>query len=251
MDIIFTTEGRVLVVGFNRPDKKNALTSSMYTELADALKGADSDDNIRVVVIKGSPAIFSAGADLSDFQQNPPRNMEAPLYHFLAAISTFSKPIIAAVSGAAVGIGTTMLLHCDIVYASETARFSLPFVQLGLCPEAASSLLLPRVLGHQRAAEMLMLGESLMAADAVTLGLVNRVVALDSLDEFVSAQATKMASLPGVSLRLTKSLMKRGLVEATSQQIREEAEQFSALLTGPDAVEAFSAFLEKRRPVFK
>jgi enoyl-CoA hydratase/carnithine racemase len=251
MDIIHKSSAGVLEIAFNRPDKKNAITAAMYSDLAAMLWRADEDTDVRVLVIKGSSAIFTAGADLEDFQENPPLGMDAPLYRFLGALSSFTKPIIASVSGPAIGIGMTMLLHCDLVYAADCARFALPFVQLGLCPEAASSLLLPRLLGHQRAAGMLLMGEQLMAPDALLLGLINRSVPAACLDDLVHGQATKLAGLPAASVRETKRLMKCSSADLVEAQIATEGQQFSALLAAPDSKEAFAAFLEKRRPVFR
>ncbi|MVZ56211.1 enoyl-CoA hydratase, partial [Escherichia coli] len=170
-----------------------------YQTLADALVAAETDPAIRVIVLAGHESVFTAGNDLEDFMKNPPKDESAPVHQFLRAISTASKPLIASVSGAAVGVGTTMLLHCDLVYASETAKLSMPFAQLGLCPEAASSLLLPQLAGYHRAADKLLFGEPFDANEARELGLVNRVLPAGELDAFVRTQARKLTLLPPAS----------------------------------------------------
>jgi enoyl-CoA hydratase/carnithine racemase len=250
MDILITRQNQTLTLQFNRPEKKNAITAAMYQTLADALASAEGDTDIRAIVFVGHPQIFTAGNDLDDFMQHPPTGNDSPVYQFLAQLSRASKPLIAAVSGAAVGIGTTMLLHCDLVYATEAAKFSMPFVQLGLCPEAASSLLLPQLAGYHRAAEKLLLGEAFSAADALQCGLVNRLVPADQLLDFAHAQAAKIAALPASSVRMTKQLMKQGQAAEVAAQMVEEGRHFGAMLTAPEAIEAFAAFFQKRKPDF-
>ncbi|WP_458762941.1 enoyl-CoA hydratase [Cupriavidus basilensis] len=254
MSILTTIEQGILTLEFDRLDKKNAITAAMYQAMADALRAADADPAVRVIVIRGKPEVFTAGNDLEDFMQRPPTAGEgdqpAPVFQFLQQISQASKPLVAAVSGPAVGVGTTMLLHCDLVYVSETAKLSLPFVQLGLCPEAASSMLLPRLLGHQRAAEKLMLGEPFSAQEALQIGLATRVLPVAELNEFVHQQARKLAALPASSLRETKRLMKGGDKSAVQARMAEEGEVFRCMLQAPEAKEAFKAFFEKRRPDF-
>jgi enoyl-CoA hydratase/carnithine racemase len=246
------TENRdgILRIEINRPDKKNALTAAMYQAMADAIKAAEADSKVRVVLIHGKADLFTAGNDLQDFLDNPPRDDKRPVFQFLYGISQAQKPIVAAVAGAAVGIGTTMLLHCDLVYAAPNARLQLPFVNLGLVPEAASSLLLPALLGYQRAAELLLLGEPFSAQKAKEIGLVTEVVAEDQLFDTAMAQAKELAGKPAASLRLTKKLMKQGQVAAVAQRIKLESDHFSERLASPEAKEAFSAFLEKRKPDF-
>ena len=175
-EILVHTEAAVMTITINRVEKKNSLTAAMYGSLADALDSAAHDAAVRVVVIQGHELIFSAGNDINDFLSVPPDTSDAPVFRFLRLLSTFAKPLVAAVCGPAVGIGTTLLLHCDLVYAGDNAAFSLPFVNLGLCPEAASSLLLPQLMGHQRAAEALLLGEPFTAETALEVGLINRIV---------------------------------------------------------------------------
>ncbi|CAG9174835.1 enoyl-CoA hydratase [Cupriavidus respiraculi] len=253
MSILTTIERGVLAIEFDRIEKKNAITAAMYQQLADAFRDAAGNADVRAILIRGKAEIFTAGNDLEDFMQRPPTGgpqAAAPVFQFLEQISHAAKPVVAAVSGAAVGIGTTMLLHCDLVYASDSAKFSLPFVQLGLCPEAASSLLLPRLVGYQRAAEKLLLGEAFSAAEAHQIGLVTRVLPAAELHEFALAQALKLAALPASSLRETKRLMKGGDTAAVEQRMEQEGEVFRRMLQAPEAKEAFSAFFEKRKPDF-
>jgi len=248
--ILTELEDGVLRVQFNRPDKKNAITAAMYQALAHALRHAERDSAVRVALIHGAPDIFTAGNDLHDFLASPPHSVDAPAFQFLRAIRDFPKPLIAAVSGLAVGVGTTMLLHCDLVYCTPGARFSLPFVNLGLCPEAGSSFLLPRLAGYQRAAELLMLGEPFAAETAKEIGLVNAIVPAEALLATAMATAGKLAAKPAASLRETKTLMKQGLHDAVKLAMDDEGEAFRERLESPEAKEAFSAFLEKRQPDF-
>jgi len=249
-DILTDVTDGVMTITFNRIDKKNSITSAMYATMADALDQAAAQDTIRVVVIQGHETVFSAGNDIADFLDKPPSNQESPVYRFLFGISAFAKPVIAAVCGPAVGIGTTLLLHCDLVYAGDNAAFSLPFVNLGLCPEAASSLLVPQMLGYHRAAEALLLGEPFMAEAALEVGLVNRIVAPTEANNLAQAQARKLAAKPIRSLIETKRLMKKGQSELVRQQMTEEGASFGRMLREPAAREAFTAFMEKRKPDF-
>jgi enoyl-CoA hydratase/carnithine racemase len=230
----------------DRPARRNALTGAIYAGLAEAMERAAADPAIRVAVLTGGESAFTAGNDLSDFLRDPPSDFDAPVHRFLRALAGFPKPLVAAVCGPAIGIGTTMLLHCDLVYAAEDAVLSLPFVNLGLCPEAASSLLLPQVAGYQRAAELLMIGESFGAAKACEIGLVNAVLPAAQVLSHAQSQARKLASRPLASLLATKALMKRPLVDAIREAMSREGETFGRMLTEPAAKEAFSAFLEKR-----
>ena len=240
----------VLRIEIDRPAKKNALTAAMYQALADAIDAAEKDDATRVLLLHGKPDVFTAGNDLQDFLEHPPRDESEPVFQFLLALNRAQKPIVAAVAGPAVGIGTTMLLHCDLVYAAPDARLQLPFVDLGLIPEAGSSLLLPLLAGYQRAAKLLLLGERFGAQEAMDIGLVTEVVPADELFATALAQAKKLAQKPAASLRLTKQLMKQSLRSAVEQRIRLEASYFKERLDSPEAKEAFSAFLEKRKPDF-
>jgi enoyl-CoA hydratase/carnithine racemase len=249
-DILTDVTDGVMTITFNRPDKKNSITRAMYAAMADALATAREQAAIRVVVFQGHEAIFSAGNDIADFLERPPTNAESPVYRFLFGIASFPKPVIAAVCGPAVGIGTTMLMHCDLVYAGDNAAFSLPFVNLCLCPEAASSLLVPQMLGYHRAAEALLLGEPFMAEAALEVGLVNRIVPPTEANNLAQAQARRMAAKPIASLVETKRLMKKGQAQLVAQQMTEEGESFARMLGEPAAREAFTAFMEKRRPDF-
>lgn len=249
-DILTHTEAGVMTLTLNRVDKKNSITAAMYAAMADALERASQDAAVRALVLQGHPTVFSAGNDISDFLNNPPAGAESPVFRFLRAISTFPKPLVAAVCGPAVGVGTTMLFHCDLVYAGDNAAFSMPFVNLGLCPEAASSLLVPQMMGYHRAAEALLLGEPFMAEAALEVGLVNRIVPPTEANGIAQAQARKLAAKPVNSLVETKRLMKQGQAAAVARQIAEEGDLFARMLTEPAAREAFSAFMEKRRPDF-
>ena len=249
-DILSHTEAGVTTITLNRVDKKNSITAAMYSTMADALAQAEQDAAVRAVVIQGHVSIFSAGNDIGDFLNGPPSTQESPVYRFLRSISTFPKPLVAAVCGPAVGIGTTMLFHCDLVYAGDNAAFSMPFVNLGLCPEAASSLLVPQMLGYHRAAEALLLGEPFMAEAALEVGLVNRIVPPTEANGVAQAQARKLAAKPMSALVETKRLMKKGQAGLVAQQMGEEGASFGRMLREPAAREAFAAFMEKRKPDF-
>ena len=250
MDIQVERAQGVMTITLARPAKRNAITAAMYQTMADALGDAQEDKAVRAILLRGSDGNFSAGNDLEDFMKAPPKDEHAPVFQFLARISGASKPIVAAVPGVAVGVGVTMLLHCDLVYAADTAVFSLPFTQLGLCPEAASSLLLPRLAGHQVAAEKLLLGEPFDALEAHRIGIVNRVLPAAELDAFAAKQAAKLAALPAASLRVTKALLKHAGGVGVAERIAEEAQHFGTMLRGPEAREAMAAFFEKRKPDF-
>ena len=248
-DILTHTDAGVMTITFNRLDKKNSITSSMYATMADSVAQAAADPAVRVVVFQGHESIFSAGNDIVDFLNQPPSTQESPVFRFLRGIATFEKPLLAAVAGPAVGIGTTMLFHCDLVYAGDNAAFSMPFVNLGLCPEAASSFLAPRMFGYHRAAEALLMGEPFFAEAAQEVGLVNRVVPPTEVNGYAQAQARKLAGKPLSSLIETKRLMK-GDTQAVLQKMDEEGKTFGRMLREPAAKEAFGAFMEKRKPDF-
>ena len=252
MDIVVerSAEG-VMTIALNRPEKKNAITSAMYQTMADALGDAQEDATVRAIVIRGGQGAFSAGNDLEDFMKSPPTSDDAPVLQFLKRISGAEKPIVASVTGVAVGIGTTMLLHCDLVYAADSAMFSLPFSQLGLCPEAASSVLLPRLAGYPLAAEKLLLGEAFDAQEAHRMGIVNRLLPAGEVDAFAYAQAAKLAALPASSLRVTKMLMKRASGQEIADCMKEEVVHFGKMLLAPEAREAMMAFFQKRKPDFR
>ena len=249
-DILCHTDAGVMTLTINRLAKKNSITASMYTLLADALDAALTDGAVRAVVIQGHETIFSAGNDIGDFLDKPPSTSESPVFRFLRGISAFPKPIVAAVCGPAVGIGTTLLLHCDLVYAGDNAAFSMPFVNLGLCPEAASSLLVPQLMGYHRAAEALLLGEPFMAESALEMGLINRIVPPAEVNALAQRQAQKLAVKPLSSLIETKRLMKKSNAPLLADRIAEEGVSFGRMLAEPAAREAFTAFMQKRKPDF-
>ncbi|MBI4987659.1 MAG: enoyl-CoA hydratase [Rhodocyclales bacterium] len=249
-NIVTELASGVLRIEMRRPEKKNALTGPMYAAMADALDRAANEDAVRVVLIHGQPDMFTAGNDLGDFLNGPAGDPDRPVFRFLRNIAAAPKPLVAAVAGNAVGVGTTLLLHCDLVYAGESARFQLPFVNLALCPEAASSLLLPRLAGHPRAAELLFFGEPFNAAKGVEIGLVNAVHPDAALLDAALERARKLATLPAASLRETKRLLKQGHAALVLQTMQAEGEIFTRQLASPEAKEAFAAFLEKRKPDF-
>lgn len=249
-DILNHIDQGVMTLTFNRVNKKNSISQDMYTSLADALEQAEKDPKVRVVLIQGHETIFSAGHDLSVFMNKPPDTQDPPVFRFLHNISAFSKPVLAAVAGPAVGIGTTMLFHCDLVYAGDNASFSMNFVHMGLCPEGASSFLGPKMMGYHRAAEAILMGEPLMAESALEVGLVNRVVPPSEVNAYALTQARKLASRPMSSLIETKRLMKAPYADSVKAQIAEERVSFGRMLHEPAAKEAVRAFMEKRRPDF-
>ncbi|HWX54014.1 MAG TPA: enoyl-CoA hydratase [Verrucomicrobiae bacterium] len=240
---------RVMTVKMDRPEKKNALTRQMYMAMTAALHQAEADAAVRVIVITGTADCFTAGNDLQDFANAAPG--EAPVaLEYLKTLAAAKKPVIAAVTGVAIGIGTTMLLHCDLAYASTIARFQLPFVNLGLCPEAGSSLILPALAGHRRAAELLFFGEPFSAEAARALGIVNEIVPDHQLSAAVTAKAQQLAQKPPSALRATKALLKRHAAGALTEAMASESREFAALLQGPEAKEALTAFLQRRKPDF-
>lgn len=243
--------GGVLYLAINRPEKKNALTADMYEALASALEQAEADDAVRVILLHGKGDAFTAGNDLEDFLKKPWKGQALPpAVRFIHAVARASKPLIAAVQGLAVGVGTTILLHCDLVYAAEDAKLMMPFINLGIVPEAASTVLLPLAIGHQRAAELFMLGAALSAQRAFEWGLVNAVVAPDALLATAAAAAQRLAEKPAGALRACKSLMTRGQQSEVERALREEVMVISERLESPETKEALSAFLEKRKPDF-
>lgn len=253
MDISTTKADGILTIEFNRPERKNAITTGMYQAMADALVDGDKDPSVRAVLITGKPEIFTAGNDLDDFLRNAAPGVadaERPVFQFMRALSGMGKPVVAAVSGAAIGIGTTMLMHCDLVYAADNAKFSLPFAQLGLCPEFSSSLLLPELAGYPRAAEKLMLGEPFGAQEAFEMGLISKLLPAAEVRAYAEQQAAKLVALPAASIRATKALMKRPRTAIINEHLVVESAQFAAMLQGAEAKEAFTAFFEKRKPDF-
>ena len=249
-DIVTDRSGGVLDILLNRPAKKNAMTSSMYIAIADVLDEAAKDDQIRVVLWHGAGDSFSAGNDLEDFMKNPPGPGESPQARLMRALISFEKPIVAAVHGVAIGGGTTMLGHCDFVYAGDTARFQLPFVNLALVPEFGSSYLFPSRFGYVRAAELILLGQPFNASRAAELGLVTQVVPDQQLLATASETARKLAEKPAAALQACKRLMKQAVREQLERAVKFENAEFAARVRSADATEAFTAFIEKRRPDF-
>ncbi|WP_407181229.1 enoyl-CoA hydratase [Bradyrhizobium sp. STM 3562] len=240
----------ILTLTLARPDKKNALTNEMYGSLADAIEGAETDAGVRVIVIRGQGDSFTAGNDLSEFAAVAAGKAQGERHvtRFIRSLGRSTKPLIAAVQGRAVGVGTTMLLHCDLVVLAENALLSTPFISLALVPEAASSLLMPQRLGHARAFELFALGEPISAKVALEWGLANRVVAQEQLDAETGALAQRLAKQPLGSLVATKRLMRDG--EMLVKQMEAEGEIFAARLQSAEAREAFQAFAERRPPDF-
>jgi len=249
-EILNHIDDGVMTLTFNRLDKKNAITSVMYGQLADAIAQAQTDAAVRAVVIQGHESIFSAGNDIGDFLQHPPSTPQANVFRFLRGIAELEKPLLAGVAGPAVGIGTTLLFHCDLVYAGDNAAFSMPFVNLGLCPEAASSLLAPQMFGYHRAAEALLLGEPFYAEAALEVGLVNRLLPPTEVNAYVQVQARKLATKPLSSVIETKRLMKGVQSKTVLDRMDVEIASFGRMLQAPAAKEAFGAFMAKRKPDF-
>jgi len=239
----------VATIEIARPEKKNAITRAMYTQLAVAFDAAREDAAVRAVLLTGQPGIFTSGNDIEDFVQRP-SDEDPPSITFMKALISCDKPVIAAVTGAAIGIGTTMLLHCDFVYVSDEARLAMPFVSLGLVPEFASSLIVPQLMGNARAAEKLLLGDPFTGADAVECGIANAVLPASEVVKHARRVAERFNALPPGAVRETKRLMRRGRSAAILDAIGVEREIFSARLQSPEAKEAFSAFFEKRKPDF-
>jgi enoyl-CoA hydratase/carnithine racemase len=249
-DILTERSGSILRVQFNRPAKKNAMTSTMYIAMADLLNGAAKDDHIRVVLWHGAGDSFCAGNDVEDFLKNPPGPGESPQAHLINALINFDKPIVAAVQGAAIGGGTTMLTHCDFVYAGESAKFQMPFINLALVPEFGTTYSVPARIGYLRAAELIQLGLPFDSARAAELGLVTRVVPDLKLLATATETAQKLAEKPAGALQACKRLMRRSSREQLEQAAKVENEEFADRVRSADAKEAFTAFLEKRPPDF-
>jgi enoyl-CoA hydratase/carnithine racemase len=244
-----TLEG-VATIEIARPEKKNALTQAMYLELAGAITAAVGDKSVRALLIAGQPGIFTAGNDLEDFRSAPPLAAGSPTTKFMQALLTCDKPVVAAVTGAAIGIGATMLLHCDFVYLSEQARLVFPFVTLGIVPEFGSSLLLPRLMGHARAAGALLLAEPIGAEAAVALGIATAVLPSNDVLSHARGVAMRFNALPPGAVRDTKRLMRAGAAAGISGAMESENALFVERLRGPEAREALQAFFEKRKPNF-
>ena len=249
-DIVTEHAGSILRIQLNRPTKRNAMTSAMYVALSDILKKATKDERTRVALWHGAGDSFCAGNDIEDFLKNPPGPGESPQAQLMNALIDFDKPLIAAVQGAAIGGGTTMLLHCDFVYAGESAKFQMPFINLALVPEFGSSSIVPARIGHLRAAELILLGSPYDAKRAAELGLVTQIVPDQDLLSIATATAQKLAAKPAGALQASKRLMKQPFRQQIAAAMKAENEEFSAQVRSADAKEALTAFLEKRKPDF-
>jgi len=250
MTIKTATFNGVATIEIARPEKKNALTTAMYQAMADALRAAADDKAVRAVLITGQPGIFTSGNDLEDFMQRPPQGTDSPVMQFMRALLEIDKPVIAAVTGAAIGIGTTMLLHCDFVYVSDEARLATPFVSLGLVPEYASSVLMPALMGPRRAAERLLLGDPFNGETAVECGLANAVLPAGEVVSHARRVAERFNALPPGAVRDTKRLMRKAGRDTVLQAMQAEGEIFTGRLRSPEAMEALQAFFQKRKPDF-
>jgi enoyl-CoA hydratase/carnithine racemase len=240
----------VAVIEIARPEKKNALTQAMYSAMSEAIVAAEADSTIRALLITGQPGIFTSGNDLEDFMQRPPQGEDSPVFQFMKTLAECGKPVVAAVTGGAIGIGTTMLLHCDLVYVSDEARLAMPFVTLGLVPEYASSLLIPQRVGHAKATELLLLGEPFNGQTAVELGIANAVLPAAEVVNHARRMAERFNALPPGAVRESKALMRRGQRALVKETIEVEGEIFGKRLRSPEAMEAFQAFFQKRKPDF-
>jgi enoyl-CoA hydratase/carnithine racemase len=250
MTIRTATLNKVLTIEIARPEKKNALTQAMYTAMAEALEAANTDAGVRAVLITGQPGIFTSGNDIDDFMQRPPQGEDTPVARFMRALLDCDKPVVAAVTGAAVGIGTTLLLHCDLVYVSDEARLAMPFVSLGLVPEYASSLVLPALIGHVQAAEKLMLGEPFSGSDAVDCGIANAVLPAGEVVNHARRMAERFNALAPGAVADTKRLMRAPQRARIREVMAAEGALFGQRLRSPEAMEAFQAFFQKRKPDF-
>ena len=248
-DIQVSVDDKIATIVFNRPEKKNAFTVDMYVALVEALKNAEKDPQIRCVVLTGAGDAFTSGNDLLDFMNTPPAGRDSPVFQLLMTLVDMDTPVIAAVNGTAIGIGTTMLFQCDLVYASASAKFQMPFVNLGLCPEGGSSLLLPMMMGIPKATELLMLGERFTAQVAADVGIANAVVEGDLLAHATERAKAIVARSPS-SIRLTKQLIRKNLRAQIHETMNNEGDLFLERLGSDEAKEAFTAFFEKRAPDF-
>jgi enoyl-CoA hydratase/carnithine racemase len=255
MHIKTATLNGVLTIEIARPEKKNALTVAMYADMAAALRSAQSEGAVRAVLITGQPGVFTSGNDIEDFMARPPGQggseaQDSPVFQFMRALLECDKPVVAAVTGAAVGIGTTMLLHCDFVYVADDARLAMPFVALGLVPEYASSLLVPQLMGYRRAAEKLLLGDPFTAEQAVECGIANAVLPASEVTSHARRVAERFNALPPAAVRESKRLMREHQRAEILETIGTEGELFARRLGSPEAKEAFQAFFQKRKPDF-
>lgn len=245
MQVICERDQHVLHLQLHRLEKKNALSGAMYRAMTEALSKATLDDSIHVVVLSGQPGSFCAGNDLQDFMQAGALNSEHPTVQFLHALSQFEKPLVAAVDGLAIGIGTTALLHCDLVYATASSRFQMPFTSLGLCPEAASSLLLPKLMGYQKAAQYLLLGEPFDGHQACQMGLVNQLAEPEDVKVMAMQKAQQLAALPQHAVRRSKALLKQPLKEQVQHVLHQELAEFEQLLHSDECQQALQRFFKR------
>jgi enoyl-CoA hydratase/carnithine racemase len=250
MSIKTATLNGVATIEIARPEKKNALTLAMYRAMADAITAATTDPQVRALLITGQPGIFTSGNDIEDFMQRPADGMESPAFLFMKALLACDKPVIAAVTGAAIGVGTTMLLHCDFVYVSDEARLAMPFTSLGLVPEFASSLVVPQLMGNVRAAEKILLGDPFSGTEAVECGIANAVLPAAEVVPHARRIAERFNALPPGAVQESKKLLRRARAQAALETLAVEGEVFARRLRSPEAQEAFSAFFQKRRPDF-
>ena len=249
--VLVENQSGVLAITLARPERRNAITVAMYAALAEAVESAKSDASIRLITIRSEGPDFAAGNDLADFASAMPRDLtEVPVWRLLRALASCTVPIVAAVQGNAVGIGTTMLLHCDLVIVAQSARFSLPFVDLALVPEAASSLLLPRLAGRRRAARYLLLGEGFGAGEALDIGLASHVVDEDNLYETLDSIVAKLLAKPADALAITQKLLRHATEDELVERMELESRHFSERLQSAEVREAIAAFFEKRKPDF-
>jgi enoyl-CoA hydratase/carnithine racemase len=249
-EIVSEHVGNILRVQLNRPTKRNAMTSAMYVALAGIFNEAANDENTRVVLWHGAGDSFCAGNDIDDFLKNPPGPGESPQARLMAALVNFDKPIVAAVQGAAIGGGTTMVTHCDFIYAGESTKFQMPFINLAVVPEFGSSYSMPLRIGHLRAAELILLGGPFDARRAAELGLVTEVVSDKDVLAKAIETARKLAAKPAGALQASKRLLKQPFRDQIKAAMKAENEEFSVQVRSDDAKEAFTAFLEKRKPDF-
>jgi enoyl-CoA hydratase/carnithine racemase len=248
--VVSQLQDRILTLSLNRPERKNALSLAMYSALAALISAADSDAQIRVIVLTGTDEFFTSGNDLMDFMNEPHIHDNHPVVRFINALRHCSKPVVAIVRGHAIGIGTTLLLHCDLAYVAEDARMQLPFVNLGLCPEYASSYLVPRVLGQQQAAELFLLGEIFSGAEAANLGLVTKALPSNTLTEYAFAKIQRLAQQPPAAVRRTKALLRAATQSSIDQSLQAEYAGFAEGLASEECKESVTAFFEKRAPDF-
>ncbi len=248
--VLVREDNRVCYINFNRPERKNALTLAMYAALAELIIAANDAVSVRVIVLGGTDEFFTSGNDLLDFMNDPQIRDDHPVVRFMRALQDSVKPVVAVVRGHAVGIGTTMLMHCDLVYAADDARLQLPFVNLGLCPEYASSYLLPRLVGHQKASELLLLGKAFSGAEAAHMGIVTAAVPWDELTGYAKEKITALAAQPPTAVKRAKALLKQASRSSIEAALQAEFVGFAEGLQSDECKESVTAFFEKRAPDF-